>query len=62
MKDDSIKIKGDLPKMYGFKKSTRESRNISYDCFSKKHKDQMIDNFHKIVNTDCYGVQKKVIK
>ena len=35
-------------------------RNHYDDLFAKQNRQQMLDNYHEIINRDCYGIKKEV--
>lgn len=46
----------------GFSQTAKEIRNGYLNIDVKYHSKQLSANFKKIVNTDCYVVQRKEIK
>ena len=45
-------------RQYGFHRDFSEINKNETEIYSNHHKKEMIDNYHKIISRDCYGVQK----
>ena len=42
----------------GFHREVSEKDKNMTEIYANHHKNKMIDNYHKIINRDCYGCQK----